>query len=181
MFVQLLLLALLHLSYQAPLVAHPLVTEQNTPRLTTSASSRFISWNEISPVTLTTITSARKKAIKKDTLSGTAPLGYTLDPCKQHSDCIGDRLCITGNFASSCNGRKTCICIGKSVQLCDKNCTECDNYPKETCGYLPEDVKAKKTPTGVCVSTYTVFEGLIVEIACDSFPDITPFPFYARS
>lgn len=179
MFIQILLVALLHLCYQSLLVARPLVKDRNTPTLFTSTSSRFMPCNKISSVTLSAITSARKTASKGDALVGTTPLGYNFDPCKQHSDCIADRLCLTGNLESSCNGREPCLCLGQSVQLCEKNCTECENYPRETCGYLPEDVKAKKTPTGICLSAYTVFEGLVVEIGCDSFPDITPFPYHA--
>lgn len=177
MFIQIILIALLHLCYQSLLLAHPLVVDQTLPSRYSSTTTRFMPWNKISPVTLSTITSARKKGMKGDAPVGTTPLGYNLDPCKRHSDCIGDRLCLAGNLASSCNDRETCICLAPAVQLCDRNCTECDSYPRETCGYLPEDVQSKNRPSGVCVSAYTVFEGLIVELGCDSFPDVTPFPY----
>lgn len=61
------------------------------------------------------------------------------------------------------------------MQICNITCDECENYPDETCAYVPDDEKKGKNQ-GMCASTFVVYEGILVERGCDSFPGITPVP-----
>lgn len=96
--------------------------------------------------------------------------GLTFDPCKFHSDCIGGRLCVLGDFSKACSGSSSngCFCIGKYTQLC-KSCTECDNYPEESCLYNLGDAR-NTAADGVCGSAFTLTEGITREADCDSVP-----------
>lgn len=98
------------------------------------------------------------------------PKGYTLDPCVSHKDCIGDRVCVRPDLVTTCGVSTTCLCMSQEIQLCD-SCTECIQYPEESC-----IISKSGGSKGICISVYTVFEGITSETDCDSFPDIIPFP-----
>lgn len=98
----------------------------------------------------------------------TIPKGYTFDVCSYHRDCVAPRLCIKGDFTASCSGAANCICLAKATQLCT-SCKECVDFPNETCTKYPED---DESVTGVCASTYTIYEGILVEKGCNNFPDL---------
>lgn len=108
------------------------------------------------------------------------PKGYNFDPCSYHRDCFGARYCIRADWASACSGAISCICMGDMLQVCNIKCNECENYPEETCGYLTDDAK-NGINNGTCVSAYLIYEGILVERGCDSFPDSTPLPAVEQS
>lgn len=91
--------------------------------------------------------------------------GYTFDSCRWHTDCKGKRACVGGSLEGPCGsqGRKrnSCLCLGQATQLCTK-CTDCLNYPKETCTRDP----VMKNEYGLCASSSTVVEGILKEKGC---------------
>lgn len=97
--------------------------------------------------------------------------GFTFDPCFYHKDCIGGRLCIRGDMEAACSGAANCFCLAEATQLCN-SCKECEFYPNESCVKQVEDTHNE----GLCASTYTVYEGILVEIGCNTYPNVTPLP-----
>lgn len=120
-----------------------------------------------SPVSMKKMVTKQKK---KKTLE---PKGFTFDPCKYHKDCIRPLLCVDANMEKACSGTENCFCLGERTQLCNK-CRECKRYPKESCLRLP----GEKTSDGVCASLFTVYEGILEEIGCNTLKrlNITPRP-----
>lgn len=94
-------------------------------------------------------------------------IGYTLDPCHSNKDCKEDRECLNEHLTTSCTGN-VCVCFPRAIQFCDMKCTDCSNYPNETCGYLPEDLplNEERRPIGMCVSKSLVYNKLVVEVGC---------------
>lgn len=170
MFIITVLVAIFTISYSTLSLAHPLSSELRAQSLTSATGHRFTPADKISPDSISSLLSTRKQANGTKPPSGTIPRGYTFDPCRYHSNCVGDRLCVGANLDRSCSGRAECFCLGESIQLCERHCKECENYPNETCGYLREDLETNTKPMGICVSKFTIFEGLLVEIGCNSFP-----------
>lgn len=112
-------------------------------------------------------------SISTSTSSNTSsPHGFLFDHCLYHRDCQPSYLCLRADWASSCSGGTGCICVKKYVQKCDGRCSDCGNYPYETCAYLPEDSKDKNvslnkgTFDGMCASMGLVEEGVLVERGC---------------
>lgn len=97
--------------------------------------------------------------------------GYTLDPCRSGKDCKGSRKCLNEHLEKACNGENNCICFPRNEETCYAKCTECSEYPNETCGYLLEDLRlgSESRPTAMCISTSSVFLGRAVEVGCQSF------------
>lgn len=99
---------------------------------------------------------------------------------------VGDEF--KGNIKE---GDVNCFCMGGFIQFCEKNCTSCEHYPFETCAYsrtAAEQLEAENMnedgdgtqgiPQGICVSTWTVFQGFNIESGCDSYAgfDFNPTP-----
>lgn len=104
-----------------------------------------------------------------------SPQGYTFDPCLTDADCLNttatNRRCFEGDLSGLCApGNPNCICFAEYYQFCT-SCEECLDYPAETCGII-----TPKDKDGICVSNYTVYEAILSELGCDSFPDITQAP-----
>lgn len=97
--------------------------------------------------------------------------GYTLDPCQTQKDCKGNRICLNEYLTKICNGGKMCVCLPRKEEACDIKCSDCSEYPNETCGYLPEDLPLSldRRPSGMCVSKYVVYQKLVAEVGCESF------------
>lgn len=118
--------------------------------------------------------SARMAADRQEDRTHPGPQGYSFDPCTDDSDCLNThtpRTCRKASLAP-CAGTPNCLCIPDSLEFCT-DCTQCPDAPDETCGTY---TGAASTGDGYCVSNYTIYEGILVEVGCDSFPWVTPLP-----
>lgn len=97
--------------------------------------------------------------------------GWTFDPCQKRKDCRGPRACVTASLDEPCGPTTSpCFCFPPSLQICG-NCKACLKFPKETCVTVPGE-----NGQGYCGSSFTVFEGILAEKGCDSYPEIEPVP-----
>lgn len=117
------------------------------------------------------------------------PKGYIFDECYTDDHCLGERRCIRGDQKAYCNGEEGCYCVmpltddekkendipanttALKYQLCRK-CKECEFYPDETCllRFADDD-----DMDGLCASTYTVYEGILRETNCNTYPEATQY------
>lgn len=113
------------------------------------------------------------------------PKGYLWDPCSQDTDCFGTRLCVRADEKGFCKGSTPCLCLlpvndkekiiwdlpnvaaAFKYQLCHK-CKECEAYPEESCQISFDDPEGAE---GVCASTYVVYEGILRETDCNTYPN----------
>lgn len=119
------------------------------------------------------------------------PLGYLYDPCLSDSDCVGPRTCVLSQTNGPCRRASPCYCL-EPVPPSDFNthgvpdgatkvfifqqctqCSECELAPNETC-LVPRS--ASPGTDGICGSLYPVALGILSELGCDSFPNVTPLP-----
>lgn len=132
-----------------------------------------------------------------NTSSSPAPLpkGYFFDECYSDDNCLGKRRCYRGDRMGWCDGELGCFCalqvppenlqnntpsdgtIPMLFQRCTR-CKECAFYPEETCLLrFSDDDDAE----GICGSAFTVYEGILRETDCNSYPESTQYvPEYAN-
>lgn len=97
--------------------------------------------------------------------------GYTLHTCITDKECRGDRQCLHVNLKDGCHaGTIECICVPTKSTVCTR-CGQCEEH--ELCARHPDYLGNGK---GLCSAEYTVAKGILVEVGCESYPDVTPIP-----
>lgn len=106
----------------------------------------------------------RGKLSLKRIASGSGPLGFTLDPCRDDSDCVGSRECksFRGKRFLPCSGVPPCACLKLPLSMC-RSTDECV-WP-EVCASNPFTVPS------ICASAssrdrYEAVEQLVVPYTC---------------